>query len=101
MYDAVDAETIEDGIDAAREHGDVDTYGEAVAELAWAYTGWEVPDDEQHATGAVYNRHPVVYITSADSGGNGVVYRVVVICSRCRWWGRESRVERRRRAVVS
>ena len=46
VYDAADAETIENGIEAAREHADADTYGEAVAELARAYTGWEASDDE-------------------------------------------------------
>jgi hypothetical protein len=42
VYDPADAETIMNGIDAT----DADTHGEAVAELARAYTGWEAPDDE-------------------------------------------------------
>jgi hypothetical protein len=46
VYDADDAETIENGVDAAREAADADTYGEAVAELARAYTGWHASDSD-------------------------------------------------------
>ena len=46
VYDAADAETIENGVDAAREAVDADTYGAAVAELARAYTGWEASDTD-------------------------------------------------------
>lgn len=46
VYDADDAETIVNGIDAAREATGADTHGAAVAELARAYTGWEAPDND-------------------------------------------------------
>jgi len=46
VYDPDDAETIENAVDAAREHADADTYGAAVAELARAYTGWEASDSD-------------------------------------------------------
>ena len=42
VYDPADAETIENGIEAT----DADTYGEAVAELARAYTGWHASDSD-------------------------------------------------------
>lgn len=42
VYDADDAETIMNGIDAT----DADTHGEAVAELARAYTGWSAADGD-------------------------------------------------------
>jgi len=41
-----DVEVVMNGIDAAREATDADTYGEAVAELARAYTGWGGSDSE-------------------------------------------------------
>jgi len=41
-----DVEVVMNGIDAAREATDADTYGEAVAELARAYTGWSAFDDD-------------------------------------------------------
>lgn len=40
-YDPDDAKTIENGIEATG----ADTHGEALAELAQAYTGWEGGDD--------------------------------------------------------
>ena len=40
VYDPDDAETIENGIEATG----CDTHGEALAELARAYTGWEASD---------------------------------------------------------
>ena len=42
VYDADDAETIVNGIEAT----DADTHGEAVAELAAAYTGWRATDSD-------------------------------------------------------
>jgi len=42
VYDADDAETIVNGIEAT----DADTHGEAVAELARAYTGWHASDSD-------------------------------------------------------
>lgn len=42
VYDPDDAETIMNGIDAT----DADTYGEAVTELARAYTGWSASDGD-------------------------------------------------------
>jgi len=49
VYDAADAETIENAVNAAREHADADTYGAAVAELARAYTGWEASDSDDES----------------------------------------------------
>ena len=41
VYDAADAETIENAIEATG----ADTHGAAVAELARAYTGWEASEN--------------------------------------------------------
>jgi len=41
VYDAADAETIENAIEATG----ADTHGEALAELARAYTGWEASEN--------------------------------------------------------
>jgi len=46
IYDADDAATVENGVDAAREADDAESYGEAVAELAAAYTGWRASDSD-------------------------------------------------------
>jgi len=42
VYDADDAATIENGIEAT----DAETHGAAVAELARAYTGWHASDSD-------------------------------------------------------
>jgi len=51
VYDPAEAETIMNGIDAT----DADTHGEAVAELARAYTGWEASENGSNGDGDGYS----------------------------------------------